>query len=164
MVRLGASRPKNSRPSNTDSAKPPPCCARRLARGTALISSRANAMVSSATASAFLPGVFTTGMPRSVAAATSTLTGPPRAQHTSRSGAASSTSALTGAPCTMSAWCPATARAISAGSPTYSRSRRSDSVRGGANRTSSICSVDTSTRPSTFLRLASASAYAGTGM
>ena len=43
------------------------------------------AIVSSATASAFLPGVVTTGMPRLVAAATSTLTGPPRAQQTSRS-------------------------------------------------------------------------------
>ena len=42
-------------------------------------------MVSSATASAFLPGVLTTGIPRSVAAATSTFTGPPRAQQTSRS-------------------------------------------------------------------------------
>ena len=43
-----------------------------------------NAIVSSATASAFLPGVVTTGMPRAVAAATSTLTGPPRAQQTRR--------------------------------------------------------------------------------
>jgi hypothetical protein len=85
------------------------------------MSSSAKAMVSSATASAFLPGVFTTGMPRPVAAATSTLTGPPRAQHTSRSGAAPSTSALTAAPCTTSTSCPATARATSAGSPTYSR-------------------------------------------
>jgi hypothetical protein len=31
MVRLGASRPKNSRPSNTDSAKPPPSIRYRLA-------------------------------------------------------------------------------------------------------------------------------------
>ena len=161
IVRLGASRPKNSRPSNTDPAKPPPSIRWRLARGTALISSRAKAMVSSATASAFLPGVLTTGMPRSVAAATSTLTGPPRAQHTRRSGAASSTSAVTGAPCTMSASCPATARAMSAGSPTYSRSQRPDSVRGGAGPISSICSVETWTRPS---RVARASAYAETGM
>ncbi len=36
-------------------------------------------MVSSATASAFLPGVVATAIPRSVAAGTSTLTGPPRA-------------------------------------------------------------------------------------
>ena len=36
--------------------------------------------MSSATASAFLPGVVTTGTPRLVAAATSMLTGPPRAQ------------------------------------------------------------------------------------
>ena len=115
MVRLGASAPKNSRPSKTDSAKAPPSSRYRLARGTARISSRAKAMVSSATASAFLPGVFTTGMPRSVAAATSTLTGPPRAQQTSRSGAAPSTSALTAAPCTISTSCPATARATSAG-------------------------------------------------
>ena len=161
MVRLGASRPKNSRPSNTDSAKPPPSSRCRLARGTARMSSSAKAMVSSATASAFLPGVFTTGMPRPVAAATSTLTGPPRAQHTSRSGAAPSTSALTAAPCTTSTSCPATARATSAGSPTYSRSRRSDSVTGGAHVTSLICKVDSSTRPS---RPASASAYADTGM
>ena len=118
-------------------------------------------MVSSATASAFLPGVFTTGTPRSVAAATSTLTGPPRAQHTRRSGPASSTSEVTGAPCTISASCPATARATSAGSPMYSRSLCSDSVTGGADVTSSICIVDSSTRP---LRLASASAYADTGM
>ncbi len=148
MVRLGASRPKNSRPSNTDSANPPPSSRWRLARGTPLISSRAKAMVSSATASAFLPGVFTTGMPRSVAAATSTLTGPPRAQHTSRSGAAPSTSADTGAPCTSSASWPATAWATSAGSPTYSRSLLSDSVRGGALTSSSICSVDSLTRSS----------------
>ena len=112
------------------------------------MSSRAKAIVSSATASAFLPGVFTTGMPRSVAAATSTLTGPPRAQHTRRSGAAPRTSELTGAPCTMSTSCPATARTISAGSPTYSRSLRSDSVRGGTGEASSICSVDSSTWPS----------------
>ena len=148
MVRLGASAPKNSRPSKTDSAKPPPSSRYRLARGTARISSRAKAMVSSATASAFLPGVLTTGMPRSVAAATSTLTGPPRAQQTSRSGAAPSTSALTAAPCTTSTSCPATARATSAGSPTYSRSPRSDSVTGGAQVTSAICIVVSSTRPS----------------
>ena len=128
-----------SLPSNTDSAKAPRRSRSELARGTARISSNANAMVSSATASAFLPGVLTTGIPRSVAAATSTFTGPPRATHTSRSGAASSTSALTGAPCTMSTSCPATARATSAGSPTYSRSRCSDSVLGGANATPSIC-------------------------
>src|SRR5690348_6505756 len=160
-VRLGASRPKNSRPSYTDSAKPPPFSRWRLARGTARMSSRAKAMVSSATASAFLPGVFTTGMPRLVAAATSTLTGLPRAQHTSRSGAAPSTSALTGAPCTTSTSCPATARATCAGSPAYSRSPRSDAVTGGAPSAWSICIVDKSTRPS---RVASASVYADTGM
>ena len=102
-------------------------------------------MVSSATASAFLPGVLTTGIPRSVAAATSTFTRPPRAQQTSRSRPASRTSELTGAPWTMSTSCPATARAMSAGSPTYSRSRCSDSVRGGANPTPSICIEVTST-------------------
>ena len=58
----------------------------------------ANAIVSSATASAFLPGVVATGMPRSVAAAMSMLTGPPRAQQTSRRPGTSSASALTGAP------------------------------------------------------------------
>ena len=78
------------------------------------------------------PGALVTGMPRWLAAATSTFTGPPRAQQTSRSGAASSTSALTGAPCTSSASCPGTAATRSAGSPAYSRSDRSDSVRGGA--------------------------------
>ena len=83
-------------------------------------------MVSSATAGALRPGALVTGMPRWLAAATSTFTGPPRAQHTSRSGAASSTSALTGAPCTSSASWPATAATRSAGSPTYSRSARSD--------------------------------------
>ena len=77
-------------------------CRYRADAGTPRISISANAIVSSATASAFLPGVFVTGMPRSVAAATSTLTGPPRAQQTSRSGAASRTSAVTGAPCTTS--------------------------------------------------------------
>src|SRR5262249_38102657 len=77
---------------------------------------------------------------------TSTFTGPPRAQHTSRSGPASSTSELTGAPCTMSTSCPAAARATSAGSPAYSRSRCSDSVRGGAPVSSAICSAATSTR------------------
>ncbi len=61
-------------------------------------------MVSSATASAFRPGALVTGIPRAVAAATSMFTGPPRAQHTIRSGAASSTSAVTGAPCTTSTW------------------------------------------------------------
>jgi hypothetical protein len=61
----------------------------RLARGTARMSSSANAMVSSATASAFLPGVCTTGMPRPVAAATSTLTGPaPGAAHQPQRGRA----------------------------------------------------------------------------
>ena len=142
---LAASRPKYSLPSNTDSANAPRRSRSELARGTMRMSSSANAIVSSATASAFLPGVLTTGIPRSVAAATSTFTGPPRATQTSRSGAASSTSELTGAPCTMSTSCPATARATSAGSPTYSRSRCSDAVRGGANATPSICIEVTST-------------------
>ena len=56
-------------------------------------------MVRSATDSAFFPGVVTTGMPRSPAAATSTFTGPPRAQHTRRRlGEASSTASVTAAP------------------------------------------------------------------
>ena len=102
-------------------------------------------MVSSATAGALRPGALVTGMPRWLAAATSTFTGPPRAQHTSRSGAASSTSALTGAPCTSSASWPATAATRSAGSPTYSRSARSEAVRGAAASVAPICSSVTDT-------------------
>jgi hypothetical protein len=51
------------------------------------MSIRANAMVSSATAVALRPGALVTGIPRALAAATSTFTGPPRAQQTRRSGA-----------------------------------------------------------------------------
>ncbi len=67
-----------------ETASRPPSVSWRLALGTPLISMSANAIVSSATASAFFPGVFATGMPRAVAAATSTLTGPPRAQQIKR--------------------------------------------------------------------------------
>jgi len=61
----------------------------RLARGTARISS-GRRRCRSATASAFLPGVFTTGMPRR-SRRPRPVDRPPRAQQTSRSGAAPST-------------------------------------------------------------------------
>ena len=57
------------------------CCA----SGNRRASMTMKASAWSATDSAFFPGVVTTGMPRSVAAAVSTLTGPPRAQQTRRS-------------------------------------------------------------------------------
>ena len=67
------SRPARRRPAET-------VCDRAIPRASMIM----KATVSSTTASAFLPGVFVTGMPRSRAACRSTLTGPPRAQHTSR--------------------------------------------------------------------------------
>ena len=84
----------------------------------------------SATDSAFFPGVVTTGMPRSVAAAVSTLTGPPRAQQTRRSSAAERTRSVTGAPCTTSTSWPFSARATCSGSPAYSWILSSDSLAG----------------------------------
>ncbi len=122
---------------------------------------RANVSVSSATASAFLPGELVTGIPRSVAAATSTLTGPPRAQQTSRSDAASRTSAVIGAPCTTTMSCPATAATMFAGAPAYSRISRSEAVCGGGAEASSICSSVTDTASPSFAR---APAKALTGM
>ncbi len=90
-----------------------------------------NAIVSSATASAFLPGVVTTGIPRVAAAARSTLTGPPRAQPTRRSdGKAAMTASLTGAPWrTRISQSPAASITCS-GVPMYSLRSRSDGVDG----------------------------------
>ena len=110
------------------------------------------AIVSSATASAFLPGVVTTGMPRAVAAATSTLTGPPRAQQTRRSaGAASRTAALTGAPWTTRTSWSSSAAMTWAGLPMYSLSPSSDGVPGtkpGSSVTSANVTAWSSARPS----------------
>ncbi len=98
------------------------------------------AMVSSATAVAFLPGVVTTGMPATLAIATSTLTGPPRATQISRSwGFAASTASVTGAPWTTSTSCPSSAAMTWSGVPRYSLMRSSEGVDGcqpGSSRTS----------------------------
>ena len=60
-----------------------PSSRKRCAFGKPRASMTRNASVRSATASAFLPGVLTSGSPRALTASTSTFTGPPRAQQTS---------------------------------------------------------------------------------
>src|SRR6266550_1011314 len=92
------------------------------------------ASVWSATESAFLPGVVTTGKPRCDAASTSTFTGPPRAQHTRRSDSTASTSAVTGAPCTTSTSWPSRRSISWSGVPAYSRIRRARSLDGSSVR------------------------------
>ena len=77
--------PKNCAPSNVDPPARFPPARNRCASGNRRASMTMKASAWSATDSAFFPGVVTTGMPRSVAAAVSTLTGPPRAQQTRRS-------------------------------------------------------------------------------
>ena len=84
-----------------------PSSRKRCAFGKPRASMTRKASVWSATASAFLPGVLTSGSPRSLTASTSTLTGPPRAQPTSFSASdASRTASVTGAPCTTSTSTP----------------------------------------------------------
>ena len=122
--------PKNWAPSNVEPPARLPSVRNRCASGKRRASITMNAIVWSATDSAFFPGVVTTGMPRSVAAAVSTLTGPPRAQQTRRSSGAESTRSVTGAPCTTSTSWPLSARATCSGSPANSWMRCSDSLAG----------------------------------
>src|SRR6267378_8342989 len=94
--------PMNRAPSNADSPSVPPSIKKRWALGNPRASMIMKARAWSATDSAFLPGVLTIGMCLADAAATSTLTGPPRAQQINlRLGAAASTSSVTGAPWTI---------------------------------------------------------------
>ena len=96
----GASRPKNSRPSNADSARLAAVgdvtCPPAARRGSASARTRSSARRPPRRS---CRACSRPGCRARVAAATSTLTGPPRAQQTSRSPGVSSTSALTGAPC-----------------------------------------------------------------
>src|SRR5216684_2781258 len=135
-------------PSYADSPSVPPSIRNRWARGKPRASMTMNASAWSATDSAFLPGVLTTGICRADAAATSTLTGPPRAQQISISvGAAASTSSVTGAPCTMRISASPTLAASCAGVPRYSRIEHSDALTGTSSfdssswRYSSRCSL-----------------------
>lgn len=95
------------------------------------------AIVWSATASAFLPGVFTSGSRRALTASTSTLTGPPRAHPTICSSRdVSSTSSVTGAPWTTRASTPAMCSHSSEGTPWYSLTLSSDGELGVNSRSS----------------------------
>src|SRR5262249_12902762 len=139
----------NCAPSKFDSATALPASRKPCAYGNLRASITMNARVWSATASAFFPGVVTTGTPCVDAASRSTVAGPPRAQHTSRrSGSASSTTSVTGAPCTTRISTPGIRSAISRGSPSYSWIGRSGGVADSSIwRYSSACASASGARP-----------------